>query len=1453
VTSNRTVEFKIQVDADTQGLEVFNRSLNALRKTTDASDQALSEFATEIQRNLNELKQSPAVINAVAGALKQLQQNMTAGSTEAAKLNGEIKQLQQGLRLTELSNTTQSLNGFKARLTEINSGMRELDLSTKEGRAEFAQLSRASREITAQLKAVEGSYRNVADATRAATAASAQYRKSALGGPMPPMYIPPDRAAFNARMQQATGQLMLPAAGQSYGSTLAQRDRQARIDAKIAERNAYEQNARQATILQPAGPFTNLPPGYYQRRRQELQQARSGGGFGSGGFFNRAGAISAGGFFGGPEGAIGGLIGGIGGAAAGAQIGILRKQVGEFATLSAQLDRYNIALKNVAGTEAEYQQALAAITSANERLNIPLVQGTQSFTQLAAAVIGAGGNIKDAELAFNAVNSAIMATGGNARDVEGAMLAITQVFSKGKVSAEELRRQLGDRLPGAFNLFAESIGKTGPELDEALKKGEVGLGDLMKFLEDLQRRYSGTAEEIAKSSQAAGDRLAAAWERARLSIGKAVQPLGAEIQEMFIKVLEDAAPKIEQFLKQLNSNPQELQRAVRGVGDAIRVVGGIIEGMLQSIQATTRSIIALRSATEVTWNASLPGIATNLLQGRNPVTAIQQSASQWQTNFGAALNDRRQASAAFGNAVYGPAAQRLLGIAPQTRSGTGGRGVAPTSSAATPSASGLLTNAGADGKDASDKAARDAERLQAEAARDAERLAAEDRRRAEEMLRVRQDLAQREFEFRIQLDERRYQNLIELEERRNNVEIAGLRGRERAAAKAGFDLTRGVTDALRQVFSARQNVQQAQFGIRQANERQQFMAQFEVPSATQAIRGGGGTGRIGSSLLGRLIGGSESYGGNYGAFNRGGSNQGHTAHGSGIDQNLVNMTIAEIQRRQLAPGVPRSQQLHAVGAYQIIGSTLRSLMQGNYGPTGVSVNDRFTPDVQDRLGAALAQNRVRGRSVEAGMRGLRQEWIGLQYVPDAQLRQAVIELQSTGGIPQGGAATRAEIGGIKNDGDVLTSRQELNFALESEKETLKEIKEYLELIGDEYRVKMQAVPLNAIEQLEDETELIKLRNRLTLEGADPRIIEAEIQKLEISKLEASQLRQNAELIEEFRAARDRALASGNNDAAEAYSKQLERLEQVASTLPALFKEQAKSVDNLAQAMEEAESPAVRLSEELTNLRKQLSEINAEPMLRLEVSIAQAELELQRLQDPVRQIQELAGGIGDAFGNSFGSIITGSSSVKEALANLFRDISTQFAQMASNIIAKAIEAQMLQGAQGGGGGIFGGLGGLIFGGLGGGFGGAAAVSPYTSGFNFLGGASPLPLSFSARGNAFGNSIVPFARGGIVTDPTVFKFARGGTMRAGVMAENAPEAILPLRRMPNGDLGVASRNGNGSGTVINNVSVSVDAKGSNVSGDGEQSRQLGKAISDAVQSELVRQQRPGGLLDRSRTKR
>ena len=112
--------------------------------------------------------------------------------------------------------------------------------------------------------------------------------------------------------------------------------------------------------------------------------------------------------------------------------------------------------------------------------------------------------------------------------------------------------------------------------------------------------------------------------------------------------------------------------------------------------------------------------------------------------------------------------------------------------------------------------------------------------------------------------------------------------------------------------------------------------------------------------------------------------------------------------------------------------------------------------------------------------------------------------------------------------------------------------------------------------------------------------------------------------------------------------------------------------------------------------------------------------------------------------------------------------------------------------------------------------------------------------SAKGNVFSqNKIVPFAYGGVVNKPTLFPLANG----TGLMGEAGPEAIMPLRRGRGGRLGVEA-----TGSGMANVVVNVDAKGTATQGDSQSANQLGQAIGAAVQAELIKQKRAGGLLSR-----
>ena len=346
-----------------------------------------------------------------------------------------------------------------------------------------------------------------------------------------------------------------------------------------------------------------------------------------------AGAALSGGIFGGPEGFLGGAlgtaVGGVGGAFAGAafgaQIGGLRKQLSGFADYAAQIQKMEIALKNAAGTQSEFNRAVSAAASATQNLNVPQDVAIQGMTRLTAAVKGAGGQVSDAEIVFNNVTSAIKATGGSAQDVDGAITAMVQVFSKGKVSAEELSGQLGERLPGAVTKFAKANDMTLPELQKALEQGQVGLNELMNFIVQLGDEYSGVANQIAASSQDSGARLTVAFNEMRIAVGTALQPIGAEFQAAFAEFIEKITPTLVDILPKIGEIALAVARnldtfaisaaaafGVFAVGK-IAAIGGIGAALLNLATAAgtaTASLQALNTAALLNpWTALAAGVA----------------------------------------------------------------------------------------------------------------------------------------------------------------------------------------------------------------------------------------------------------------------------------------------------------------------------------------------------------------------------------------------------------------------------------------------------------------------------------------------------------------------------------------------------------------------------------------------------------------------------------------------------------------------------------------------------------------------------------------------------------------------------------------------------------------------------------------------------------------------------
>ena len=213
-------------------------------------------------------------------------------------------------------------------------------------------------------------------------------------------------------------------------------------------------------------------------------------------------------------------------------------------TYASDIAKLEIALEKATGKGEGFKIALDTVALVTKKFNVPQEIATRGMTRLAAAVTGAGGTVEHAAIAFHNVTAAIKGTAGSGEDVKSAITAMVQIFSKGRVSAEELSGQLGERFPAAVTLFAEANNMTTKELQKGLKDGAIGLDKLWQFVLKLGDKYVDVAEKIGSASVEAGVRSQIAWNEVKLAVGKALQPIGADLQVIGAEILTGLVPAL---------------------------------------------------------------------------------------------------------------------------------------------------------------------------------------------------------------------------------------------------------------------------------------------------------------------------------------------------------------------------------------------------------------------------------------------------------------------------------------------------------------------------------------------------------------------------------------------------------------------------------------------------------------------------------------------------------------------------------------------------------------------------------------------------------------------------------------------------------------------------------------------------------------------------------------------
>lgn len=341
-----------------------------------------------------------------------------------------------------------------------------------------------------------------------------------------------DTTAFRAGIEQVRG--LAQRAGKSIEDALGSKASKGSLAALDIRINSLREEIRLVEI--GSAKYKELQAAI-RKATQERQQADAGlgDGFGAslkGGLGQLAGAV--------------GVTVGFAGIAAGIK-GAVEAAV-EFETVTRKLQ--NTLGSGGAADALQFTKGLA------DQLGLSYKQLASDFGSFTAAASAAGIPLEQQQAVFQAVAKAGQSLGLSGDAVTGSLLALQQIASKGVVSMEELRQQLGERLPIAFSAAAQGLGVTQQELNKLVESGQLTASEFFPALaKGLNELTSGSGGPLTAAQQFAV--LGNAWEELQVALGNTLLP-----------AVTDSVGGLSNALKFAAANTKTLVQVLAGVGAA---------------------------------------------------------------------------------------------------------------------------------------------------------------------------------------------------------------------------------------------------------------------------------------------------------------------------------------------------------------------------------------------------------------------------------------------------------------------------------------------------------------------------------------------------------------------------------------------------------------------------------------------------------------------------------------------------------------------------------------------------------------------------------------------------------------------------------------------------------------------------------------------------------------------
>lgn len=226
----------------------------------------------------------------------------------------------------------------------------------------------------------------------------------------------------------------------------------------------------------------------------------------------------------------------------------IREISSEAVQAQIQLDKMGNSLRFAAGgDQAAGARELDYVRQKAFQLGLQLNDTAGAYAKLAASAKGTRLEGAQTKEIFEAIAGAGTVMGLSVQEQSGALLAISQMMSKGTVQSEELRGQLGERLPGAFAIAARAMGVTTAQLSKMLEQGQVFSDEFLpKFAAQLKKELGDEVSKSANSAQAELNRLDSSYQNLKQQLA---QTGAADVALQMMRNMRDSADEVAAALK----------------------------------------------------------------------------------------------------------------------------------------------------------------------------------------------------------------------------------------------------------------------------------------------------------------------------------------------------------------------------------------------------------------------------------------------------------------------------------------------------------------------------------------------------------------------------------------------------------------------------------------------------------------------------------------------------------------------------------------------------------------------------------------------------------------------------------------------------------------------------------------------------------------------------------------